>query len=69
MAVPSARGGHVAAGVEGKVYVWGGRRLYQEISHDGPDKAEIIFSVDILDLKVSLLLSDIKGLRYMVTIG
>ena len=53
MAEPSARWGHVAAGVEGKVYVWGGRRGYQDISHDGPDKAKIIFSVDILDVKVS----------------
>ena len=51
MAEPSARRGHVAAGVEGKVYVWGGLR--GKISHDGPDKAEIIFIVDILDVKVS----------------
>ena len=57
MAEPSARYGHVAAGVEGKVYVWGGRREIQ-VSHDGSDKAKIIFSVDILDVKVSLLLSD-----------
>ena len=56
MAEPSARFGHVAAGVEGKVYVWGGLRLYQGVSHDGPDKAEIISSVDILDVKVSLVL-------------
>ena len=47
--------GHVAAGVEDKVYVWGGYRrdMYNELSHDGPEKAEIIFSVDILDVKVS----------------
>ena len=63
MAEPSARYGHVAAGVEGKVYVWGGRRSYQEVSHDGPDKTELIFSVDILDVKVSLLLI----YRYMYT--
>ena len=56
MAEPSASYGHVAAGVEGKVYVWGGRRGYDKVSHDGPDKAEIIFSVDILDVKVSLVL-------------
>ena len=50
MAEPSASYGHVAAGVEGKVYVWGGRRgIFKKVSHDGPDKAEIIFSVDILD--------------------
>ena len=64
MAEPSARFGHVAAGVEGKVYVWGDRRSYQEVSHDGPDKAELIFSVDILDVKVSLLLI----YRYMYTL-
>ena len=44
MAEPSARWGHVAAGVEGKVYVWGGRRR-QNVSHDGPDKTKIISSV------------------------
>ena len=53
MAEPSARYGHVAAGVEGKVYVWGGRRGYNSVSHDGPDKAQIMFSVNILDVKVS----------------
>ena len=51
-AEPSERSGHVAAGVEGKVYVWGGRRGYGRVSHDGPNKTEIIFSVDILDVKV-----------------
>ena len=55
MAEPSARWGHVAAGVEGKVYVWGGRSGHQD-SHNGPDKAEFISSVDILDVKVSLIL-------------
>ena len=53
MAEPSGRYGHVAAGVEGKVYVWGGSRGYN-VSHDGPDKAKIISSADILDVKVSL---------------
>ena len=48
----TARYGHVAAGVEGKVYVWGGFRRHGQVSHDGPDKAEIIFSVDVLDVKV-----------------
>ena len=63
MAEPSARFGHVAAGVEGKVYVWGGSRGYQKVfsrvSHDGPGKAEIICSVDILDVKVSLKMIEI----------
>ena len=54
MAEASARFGHVAAGVEGKVYVWSGRRAgVRQVSHDGPDKTEIMFSVDILDVKVS----------------
>ena len=52
MADPS-RWGHVAASVDGKVYVWGGQSGYDSVSHDGPDKAEIIFGVDILDVKVS----------------
>ena len=58
MAEPSARYGHIAAGVECKVYVWGGRRApgVSKVTHDGPDKAELIFSVDILDVKVSLVL-------------
>ena len=65
MAEPSARLGHVAAGIEGKVYVWGGRRgIFKEVSHDGPDKTELIFSVDILDVKVSILLI----YRYMYTL-
>ena len=51
---PSTCYGHIAAGVEGKVYVWGGLRGVNDVSHDGPDKAEIISSVDILDVKVSL---------------
>ena len=49
---PAARRGHVAAAVEDKVYVWGGRSGYTQVSHDGPDKTEIILKVDILDVKV-----------------
>ena len=61
MAEPSARYGHVAAGVQGKVYVWGGRRAeVHQVSHDGLYKAEIISSVDILDVKASLLLRAIN---------
>ena len=44
---PAARLGHVVAAVEDKVYVWGGhsgRRT--EVSHDGPDKTNIILTVD-----------------------
>ena len=49
---PAARRGHVAAAVENKVYVWGGRD--GDVSHDGPDKADIILKVDILDVKVRI---------------
>ena len=49
---PAARWGHVAAAVQDKVYVWGGRSGYTVVSHDGPDKTAIILTVDILDMKV-----------------
>ena len=49
---PAARRGHVAAAVEDKVYVWGGLLGYTGVSHDGPDKTDIIVKVDVLDLKV-----------------
>ena len=49
---PAARWGHVAAAVQDKVYVWGGSIGYNEFSHDGPDKTDIILTVDILDVKV-----------------
>ena len=50
---PAARFGHVAAAVEDKVYVWGGLGRYTEdVSHDGPNKTDIILKVDILDVKV-----------------
>ena len=49
---PTARFGHVAAAVEDKVYVWGGWRGYEDVSHDGPDKTDIILTVDILNVKV-----------------
>ena len=47
------RGGHVAAAVEDKVYVWGGWSGYK-VSHDGPDKTDVSFKVDILDVKVRI---------------
>ena len=49
---PATRWGHVAAAVEDKVYVWGGWNGYT-VSHDGPDKTDIVLKVDILDVKVS----------------
>ena len=57
--IPVARHGHVAAAVENKVYVWGGRTrsVLTTVPHDGPDKADIILNVDILDVKVSRVFS------------
>ena len=52
---PAVRRGHVAAAVEDKVYVWGGRSGYTQVSHDGLDKTDIILKVDILDVKVRLI--------------
>ena len=49
---PAARWGHVAAAVEDKVYVWGGFSECSFVSHDGPDRTDIILEVDILDVKV-----------------
>ena len=56
---PAARLGHVAAAVEDKVYVWGGD-IGGCVSHDGPDKTNIILKVDILDVRVrnTLIVSD-----------
>ena len=48
---PAVRCGHVAAAVEDKVYVWGGR-IAARVSHDGPDKTGFILIVHILDVKV-----------------
>ena len=53
MAEPAARCGHVAAAVDDKVYLWGGRRGLV-VSHDGRDKAEIRCGVNILDVNVSM---------------
>ena len=52
---PAARWGHVVAAVEDKVYVWGGLSERSFVSHDGPDKTNIILDVDILDVKVWFL--------------
>ena len=50
---PAARRVHVAAAVEDNVYVWGGLIGYADVSHDGPDKTDIILKVDVLNVKVS----------------
>ena len=61
----AVRYGHVAAAVEDKVYVWGGRRYrYTEDSHDGPDKTKIIFEVHILDVKVRICMTGLLFNRF-----
>ena len=49
---PAPRYGHVAAAVEGKLYVWGGMRRDWPFIHDGPAKTAITSVVDVLDLQV-----------------
>ena len=49
---PAPRRGHVAAAVEGKLYVWGGMRRDWPAVHDGPYKTPITSVVDILDPQV-----------------
>ena len=49
---PAPRFAHVAAAVEGKLYVWGGRRRDLPAVHDGPAKLAITSLVDILDPQV-----------------
>ena len=49
---PAPRCAHVAAAVEGKLYVWGGMRRDLPEVHDGPQKTAITSVVDVLDLQV-----------------
>ena len=53
---PAARFGHVAAAIEGKLYVWGGVRRDLPAVHDGPEKTAITSVVDVLDLQVSFII-------------
>ena len=50
--VPAPRFAHVAAVVEGKLYVWGGVRRDLPAVHDGPAKTAITSVVDVLDPQV-----------------
>ena len=50
---PAPRYGHVAAAVEGKLYVWGGKRRDLPAVHDGPAKTGITSVVDVLDPQVN----------------
>ena len=49
---PAPRWGHVAAAVEGKLYVWGGFRKDLPQVHDGPTKTVFTSVVDVLDIQV-----------------
>ena len=50
---PAPRYAHVAAAVEGKLYVWGGMRRDLPKLHDGPEKTAITSVVDVLDPQVN----------------
>lgn len=49
---PVARYGHIAAAVDGKLYVWGGRGREWPLIHDGPAKTALTSVVEVLDLQV-----------------
>ena len=49
---PAPRSGHVAAAVEGKLYVWGGVRRDLPAVHDDPAKTAITSVVDVLNPQV-----------------
>ena len=49
---PAPRWAHVAAAVEGKLYIWGGKRRDFPAVHDGPAKTAVTSVVDILDPQV-----------------
>ena len=53
---PAPRYGHVAAAVDGKMYVWGGMRKNLPEVHDGPQKTAITSVVDVLDPQVKLVI-------------
>ena len=54
---PVPRWGHVAAAVEGKLYVWGGLRRDLPAVHDGLTKIAVTSVVDILDPQVIIIIT------------
>ena len=52
---PAPRYGHIAAAVEGKLYVWGGMRRDWPFVHSGPEKTAITSVVDVLDPQVNYI--------------
>ena len=49
---PFPRVEHVAAAIEGKLYLWGGMGRDSPKVHDGPAKTTLTGAVDVLDLQV-----------------
>ena len=49
---PAARYAHVAAAVNGKLYMWGGMRRDLPEIHDDSSKATLTSVVDVLDPQV-----------------
>ena len=45
--------GHVAAAVDGKLYLWGGLRRDSPIVHDGAAKTKFTSVLNVLDLEVT----------------
>ena len=52
---PAPRYGHVAAAVDGNLYVWGGVRRDMPAVHDGSKKTAITSVVDVLDPQVKII--------------
>ena len=52
---PAPRWGHVAAAVDGKLYLWGGTRRDLPAIHNDPQKTAITSVVDVLDPQVRLI--------------
>ena len=55
--VEIARYGHLAAAVDGKLYLWGGLSGDFPKVHDGPAKTAVTSVVDVLDLQVKLIIT------------
>ena len=51
---PVPRYGHVAAAIEGKLYLWGGMRRDFPAVHDSPERTTLTSVVDVLDLQVKI---------------
>ena len=45
--------GHVAAAIDGKLYLWGGLRKDSPLVHDGDAKTKLTSVVKVFDLEVT----------------